>query len=363
MLEGDADQLAALCRGSSPCRAFLLKPGFIVNGQPLLQRVGILKQRVSPPATWVMNPTTVMYVRQPDGSLSSGAIAGIVVGAVAASALLAGITWLLLARRQRAVRRSAGGTNILSGAAGLQKGVLTCTADEGAADAHLGDADAMGGAMPWAVKVAPQQGGASTSLVSPFVSNSSKGSGGSGVGSSERAAALSGVSLWQRGPAVVQPFPGAAGRGPLLPATDPLALDPAVCASGMLSSSNAMSPVLSAAAAAALARAQTCSEEAGSDAPDSGGGDGSGLGGEAPLAELVQHVAAHDAALQTGGGGSSTSSADAGLPLLSVEALPPRLREWVVAPSEFTPLRWPNGKVQEVGAGASAHVYKVGAAC
>jgi hypothetical protein len=130
----------------------------------------------------------------------------------------------------------------------------------------------------------------------------------------------------------------------------------------MLSSSNAMSPVLSAAAAASLARAQACSDETGSDAPDSGGGDGSGLAGEAPLAELVQHVAAHDAALQTAGGASSTSSADAGLPLLSVEALPPRLREWVVAPSEFTPLRWPNGKVQEVGAGASAHVYKVGAA-
>ncbi|PSC73546.1 Serine threonine-kinase CTR1 [Micractinium conductrix] len=94
----------------------------------------------------------------------------------------------------------------------------------------------------------------------------------------------------------------------------------------------------------------------------------SALGSTAPIAELVQHVAAQDhlaVGMGMGGAGSGSgtasggSSAGGGLHVpVCAETLPARLREWVVDPAEVHYCRWPNGRLQELGAGASAHVYK-----
>lgn len=82
------------------------------------------------------------------------------------------------------------------------------------------------------------------------------------------------------------------------------------------------------------------------------------LPGTAPLPELVHHVAEQDVqAVASLGGSGSSGSLDAPAPL-SVGLLPPRLRECLVDPALVEYLRWPNGKLQELGSGASANVYR-----
>ncbi|KAL4434077.1 hypothetical protein ABPG75_000518 [Micractinium tetrahymenae] len=78
--------------------------------------------------------------------------------------------------------------------------------------------------------------------------------------------------------------------------------------------------------------------------------------GSATLPELVQHVAAVEQAAAAVG--STSTSSKARHALISAETLPPRLREWLVAPEEVTYLRWPNGRLRELGSGASARVVK-----
>ena len=69
-----------------------------------------------------------------------------------------------------------------------------------------------------------------------------------------------------------------------------------------------------------------------------------------PLAELVEHVAQQDAVAGLGSGptGASPVSHHAMLP----GALPAGLLEWVVDPEAVSYLRWPNGKLKELGCGA-----------
>jgi len=74
-----------------------------------------------------------------------------------------------------------------------------------------------------------------------------------------------------------------------------------------------------------------------------------------PLAELLERVASVEAAAATQLG---TSSAVTEHGLLSAESLPPRLREFLVPPSAVTYCRWPNGRPQEIGVGATSRVYK-----
>lgn len=67
---------------------------------------------------------------------------------------------------------------------------------------------------------------------------------------------------------------------------------------------------------------------------------------------LVHHVAEQDVqAVASLGGSGSSGSLDAPAPL-SVGLLPPRLRECLVDPALVEYLRWPNGKLQELGSGA-----------
>lgn len=83
------------------------------------------------------------------------------------------------------------------------------------------------------------------------------------------------------------------------------------------------------------------------------------------LPELVQHVAQHEAAAggaatgrpgssQTGTTGTASSSDGSSREhqLVQADTLPPRLRGWVVSPEEVEYLRWPGGKLQELGSGA-----------
>ena len=69
-----------------------------------------------------------------------------------------------------------------------------------------------------------------------------------------------------------------------------------------------------------------------------------------PLAELVEHVAQQDAVAGLGSGPTD------GLPVshhaMLAGALPAGLLEWVVDPEAVSYLRWPNGKLKELGRGA-----------
>lgn len=59
-------------------------------------------------------------------------------------------------------------------------------------------------------------------------------------------------------------------------------------------------------------------------------------------------MAQHEAAAQAAASEPSLSEGD----IFSSMDLPPRLREWAVDPSAVHWLRWPNGKLQEIGSGA-----------
>ncbi|PRW45638.1 serine threonine- kinase receptor R831 [Chlorella sorokiniana] len=74
------------------------------------------------------------------------------------------------------------------------------------------------------------------------------------------------------------------------------------------------------------------------------------------LEELMGHVATRDAVQQACSLPRSTDSSEPGLWM--AERLPSRLHEWMVDPENIEYLRWPNGKLMELGQGASAHVYK-----
>ena len=100
----------------------------------------------------------------------------------------------------------------------------------------------------------------------------------------------------------------------------------------------------------------------GSTALESGGSGSQQLSMPAPLGsgalpELVQHVAAHEAAMLN----PRTISPQ---PSGSVEwddsmLLPPHLREWVVDASQLTYLRRADGSLWQIGSGASSKVYRV----
>ncbi len=71
-----------------------------------------------------------------------------------------------------------------------------------------------------------------------------------------------------------------------------------------------------------------------------------------PARRLVQHVAQQDVlAVGSPGGSCSYDASDAPAPL-SGNLLPPRLRECLVDPALVDYLRWPSGKLQELGSGA-----------
>ena len=106
----------------------------------------------------------------------------------------------------------------------------------------------------------------------------------------------------------------------------------------------------------------------------SSGGAGAGAGRQLQrqvLPELLRHVAAQEAVVATSGlnmaaGAADTSSDEASASAtatasasasaehvpLSVGALPPALRQWVVQPGEVEFPRGPNGRRQELGSGA-----------
>jgi hypothetical protein len=77
--------------------------------------------------------------------------------------------------------------------------------------------------------------------------------------------------------------------------------------------------------------------------------------GSGALPELALFVAQQDAAAATRSGGLDETSTHLAL---SEATLPSRLREWVVDPTAVEYQRWPNGKLRDLGSGASGHVFR-----
>ena len=96
----------------------------------------------------------------------------------------------------------------------------------------------------------------------------------------------------------------------------------------------------------------------GSAPPDSNSGSrrlsASAASGE-PIPELVHCAAAHEAALMARGAISPQGSGQWDDSML----LPPHLREWVVDSSQVHYLKRPDGKLWQIGSGASSKVYRV----
>ena len=77
----------------------------------------------------------------------------------------------------------------------------------------------------------------------------------------------------------------------------------------------------------------------------------------AELPELVQHVAAHEAALLAPHSLSPQASGAVGWD--DSMLLPPHLQEWVVDASQLTYLRRADGSLWQIGSGASSRVFRV----
>lgn len=78
------------------------------------------------------------------------------------------------------------------------------------------------------------------------------------------------------------------------------------------------------------------------------------------LPELQQLIQAQDAAVTSSSGdsGGAASPSDAQQQLLAAAQLPQGLRDFLVDPDSFHYCRLPNGKLHELGSGASGKVYK-----
>ncbi|KAL4431038.1 hypothetical protein ABPG75_006294 [Micractinium tetrahymenae] len=419
---GSMASFAAFCEADPQCVGFILKPGKSggAGGWYLSQpSVGIFKHNTAPDRI-IFNPTGVLYLREGmdgSGDLSAGAIAGIAVGCAAAVALLGAAAWLVLRRRrrQRLAAHAAGGKATECSASTVPGDLETAGEPSGSVypppapleqqSTSLSQLSEQRQQAPRAMELAraPSHG-----LVSPFTSSAvaanifdspSRLSSGEATPALAAGAAGAAGAAVSRADSVAAVHPGArlmgraGSRPPRPPGSQRISFDdfcatppngvagPAAALGHMSSLQSPATPSMLASrdgsAAVQLAAGQRHGSGSTRASLDAGGSEGpgeaamdrehsallssastGGLPGTAPLPELVQHVAEQDVlAVGSLGGSGSSASSDTPVPL-SVDSLPPRLREWLVNPALVEYLRWPNGKLQELGAGASAHVYR-----
>ncbi len=302
-------------------------------GPPSPLRIGVLKNAVNT-SVLGLSPTDVFYVRQTsDGSgLSGGAIAGIAVGACAASATLAGAAWLALRRRQR--RRQQQSPSAAAGDGDKEK-AFTASCNSGG----LADGSAQTSFALPAVST-PGDSLACAQPNRPAADGAAEGGGSSGY-SAASAGSPSGSlpplppmrAGWNARPAP-SPFAAQAATpfasGSVTPA--PAGVTPGAATPGGSrnrhygsgSRSPSVQPIAAAEAeaAAAAAVAAAAAGAAAAAVSHSNGGTVSS-GSEETLPELVQHVAQCDAAHTLEPEGPSAAGQHE---LMSVDTLPPSLR-------------------------------------
>jgi hypothetical protein len=331
----------------------------------------------------VYNPTACLYIKNAHdpGGLSAGAIAGIAVASVAAGVALAVAAWLLLRRRRRQrARRLAAHIStpkalevglVAPGGGSSDPGVQQSQAAAAAAAARRFVQLSRGGNIPPSPFSSADAGDAAfdgdSSSTRVFAHSGSDGGSGLRVavaGTARPSPQLPLAGYSAAGSAATMAQAARMGAGTALPAGT---TSPEGSVAMVSSPQHQQYPQYHQQQQSSWLSGQpstvSLSPSPTTTSIGAVGGGGSGRGSivgqphaaagapdAMPLAELVEHVAQQDAVAGLGSGptGASPVSHHVMLP----GALPAGLLEWVVDPESVSYLRWPNGKLKELGCGA-----------
>ncbi|PRW45625.1 hypothetical protein C2E21_6054 [Chlorella sorokiniana] len=379
VVAGTPQEVAQTCSQLEQCTGFIVSPG-----QEPGKVTAVLKSNIDNSSIG-LSPTNALYLLEAVNSsavgggggggssssssssgLSSGAIAGIAVGAAAAVAAAAAAAWLFVRRRRRCVLGSGPSLG-----EGQLKDQMECVVVAGGKLGGDGD----GGIPP--IGSAPPSGGtvASALTQSSMAASGCTGATSDGAGAAPQAAALRSVTH----PATVLPASSAALGGPypsaatgvrsVAAAGTPTAASPFVAMRARTTAVPSAPVSISGGDQQGVTSPPRSYDSSGAQSIPSGlmsgmssgaGTDyGSGSQSHMMLPELAAHVAQWDADQQGSeqqcvvGGELHTEQS-----LLASGTLSKSLQDWLVDVGEIEYLRWPDGRLQELGRGASGVVYK-----